>query len=46
MKEKYIEQWTNLYPEQINVRLEKRAKLEEQEFTSIQTWGEGKYQGR
>jgi lysyl-tRNA synthetase class 2 len=31
MKEKYIEQWTNLYPEQINVRLEKRAKLEEQE---------------
>jgi lysyl-tRNA synthetase class 2 len=30
MKEKYIEQWTKKYPEQINVRLEKRAKLEEQ----------------
>lgn len=29
MKEKYISQWENLYSEQINVRREKRAKLEE-----------------
>jgi lysyl-tRNA synthetase class 2 len=30
MKEKYISQWENLYNEQINVRIEKRTKLEEQ----------------
>lgn len=30
MKEKYISQWENLYSEQINVRREKREKLQEQ----------------
>jgi lysyl-tRNA synthetase class 2 len=30
VKEKYISQWENLYSEQVNVRLDKRAKLEEQ----------------
>lgn len=30
MKEKYISQWENLYSEQINVRREKRVKLQEQ----------------